>query len=241
MGLTGCGALVIRTIGCVGRKYGILLLLSILASASVTAMFWTSDFGRTFLNIGGRAASGAGFIAIYVWSTELLPTSVRQGGMSLGSFSARVGSVVAPWAAEIGELLPIPDDLANDVPLALFGASAIIAGVLALVVLPETRGQSSPETIAEAVIELRSTEQRRDDPAFKIAAALGCAIGLAAGCLVGFVVQAATNNVLLGVGAGIGLALVAVSVVAICYRRVVQAPPNWRELHRSKAKRCCPI
>ena len=36
---------------------------------------------------------------------QLLPTSIRQGGMSIGSFAARVGSVAAPWAAEIGGLL----------------------------------------------------------------------------------------------------------------------------------------
>ena len=202
-------------------------------------MFWTSDFGRTFLNIGGRAASGAGFIAIYVWSTELLPTSVRQGGMSLGSFFARVGSVAAPWAAEIGELLPVPEDLANDVPLTLFGASAIIAGVLALVVLPETRGQHSPETIAEAVIELRSVGQRDDDPAFKVAAVLGCAIGLGISVLVAFVVEAAVG-LAVGLAAGAGLAVLVLCVVALCYRRLGRPRPSWRELHRTKTKRCCP-
>ncbi len=201
-------------------------------------MFWTSDFGRTFLNIGGRAASGAGFIAIYVWSTELLPTSVRQGGMSLGSFFARVGSVAAPWAAEIGELLPVPEDLANDVPLALFGASAIIAGVLALVVLPETRGQNSPETIAEAVMELRSTRQREDDPAFKIAAVLGCAIGLGISVLVAFVVEA-TAGLAVGLSVGAGLALLVLCATALCYRRLGRTR-GWRELHRTNTKRCCP-
>jgi|EP01044_Picomonas_judraskeda_P005342 MFS family permease len=215
------------------------MLLSVLASASVAAMFWATDFGRTFLNIGGRAASGAGFIAIYVWSTELLPTSVRQGGMSLGSFSARVGSVVAPWAAEIGALLPVPDGLANDVPLALFGTSALIAGALALVVLPETRGQKSPETIAEAVIEVHSVEQRQDDPAFKIAAILGCAIGLGMSVLVVFVVEAAVN-LTVALIAGFGLAVTVTSVVWLCYQRSAQPRPNWRELHRSKSKRCCP-
>jgi hypothetical protein len=41
-----------------GRKYGILLLLFFLAAASVAAMFWTTDIGRTILNIFGRAMSG---------------------------------------------------------------------------------------------------------------------------------------------------------------------------------------
>lgn len=199
-----------------GRKYGILLLLSILATASVTAMFWTSDFGRTFLNIGGRAASGAGFIAIYVWSTELLPTSVRQGGMSLGSFSARVGSVVAPWAADIGGLLPIPEQLANDVPLALFGASAIVAGALALVVLPETKGERTPETIAEAVASLDSVSLKKDDPAFKIAAVLAGAMCIGASVLLGFVVGSTADNTAAGAGAGAAGGAVSLGLVVLC-------------------------
>jgi MFS family permease len=104
-----------------GRKFGLLMWFLILASASITAMFWTEDPGPLTLNVAGRAASAAGFVAVYVWSTELLPTSVRSGGMGLGSTAARVGSVAAPWAAQLGDLLPIPESLANDLPLALFG------------------------------------------------------------------------------------------------------------------------
>ena len=157
--------------------------------------------------------------------------------MSLGSFFARVGSVVAPWAAEIGETLPIPDGLANDVPLALFGASAIVAGVLALVVLPETRGQNSPETIAEAVIEAHSAEQRHDDPAFKIAAVLAGVIGVGMSVLVAFVVEAAVG-LEAGIATGVGLTPLVMGIVGLCYRRLGQPRPNWRELHRSKSKPC---
>jgi hypothetical protein len=56
--------------------------------------------------------------------------------MGLGSTAARVGAVAAPWAAQLGNLLPIPESLANDLPLALFGGCAVIAATVALVVLP---------------------------------------------------------------------------------------------------------
>jgi len=49
-----------------GRKYGLLLWFSILAGCSITAMFWTSDIGRTTLNVLGRAASAAGFVTVYI-------------------------------------------------------------------------------------------------------------------------------------------------------------------------------
>ena len=49
-----------------GRKFGLLMWLLILASASVAAMFWTENPGPLTLNVVGRAASAAGFVAVYV-------------------------------------------------------------------------------------------------------------------------------------------------------------------------------
>eukprot|EP01047_Picozoa_sp_COSAG01_P027120 COSAG01_NODE_1777_length_9258_cov_7.865284_2_plen_88_part_00 len=59
---------------------------------------------------------------------------VRHGGMGLGSFSARVGSIGAPWAAQLGTLLAdglgldASSRVRNDLPLALFGVCAVMAG-----------------------------------------------------------------------------------------------------------------
>jgi hypothetical protein len=61
-------------------------------------------------------------------------TQVRHGGMGLGSFSARVGSIGAPWAAQLGTLLAdglgldASSSVRNDLPLALFGVCAVMAG-----------------------------------------------------------------------------------------------------------------
>ena len=141
----------------VGRKYGVLLFFSLLGSCSGFAMVWTTDFGRLFLNVVGRAASGAAFTGVYLWSSELYPTSVRHGGMSVGSLSARIGSVGAPWAATVGVLLADAlrfsedSDLRADLPLALFGFVAVFAGFCAAIWLPETRGITSPESIADVI------------------------------------------------------------------------------------------
>ncbi len=51
-----------------GRKFGLLMWLLTLAGASITAMFWTQDPGPLTLNVVGRAASAAGFVAVYVAS-----------------------------------------------------------------------------------------------------------------------------------------------------------------------------
>lgn len=68
--------------------------------------------------------------------------------------------------------------LEGDVPLLLFGASAIVAGTTALVVLPETRGQLSPETVADAsgrasIASRRPTlEERKDARRVRVATSI---------------------------------------------------------------------
>ena len=44
------------------------------------------------------------FGMIYLFTSELYPTSVRAKGLSICSFSARVGSIVAPFTAELVKL-----------------------------------------------------------------------------------------------------------------------------------------
>jgi hypothetical protein len=258
----------------------------ILASASITAMFWTEDPGPLTLNVAGRAASAAGFVAVYVWSTELLPTSVRSGGMGLGSTAARVGSVAAPWAAQLGDLLPIPESLANDLPLALFGGQkekrsisfasfdalknassfyqdrlgtninigkallkkrammgfsyctgfAIVAGVVALVVLPETRGTRCPETIVDAVLELRTA--KTSALPIQIAAVLASIIGVGVAIIVGSIVAQATENRVGGAAAGVALGVAALAAVGGCYK-ACGPKKSWRQLHRQKGSCSC--
>ena len=128
--------------------------------------------------LGVMALAFSGFSAVYLWSSELFPTSLRHSAMGLGSMSARsaplrpapsaaappslflllfgscslaipfprrisprpslvltvavthlcaVGSLIAPFAARIGDAMTfLPPAAAADVPLLLFGASAIV-------------------------------------------------------------------------------------------------------------------
>eukprot|EP01051_Picozoa_sp_SAG22_P010599 SAG22_NODE_961_length_6285_cov_20.669091_3_plen_666_part_00 len=135
-----------------GRKRTALSLYLALAVGSFAVLLWSSDAGVTTLNFFGRAASSAGFSAVYLWSSEIFPTSLRHSAMGLGSMSARVGSLIAPYAARIGEAMTfLPASFAADVPLLLFGSSAIVAGLLGVVFLPETLGLPTPETVADVV------------------------------------------------------------------------------------------
>ena len=156
--------------------------------------------------------------------------------MGLGSTAARVGSVAAPWAAQLGDLLPIPETLANDLPLALFGGFAVVAGTVALVVLPETKGTRCPETIVDAVMELRTAKQSALPT--QIAAFLISVIGIGLSVIVGNIVAEATQNQAGGIASGVGLSIMVLGAVGGWYK-ACGPKKTWRQLHREKGSSCC--
>ena len=156
--------------------------------------------------------------------------------MGLGSTAARVGSVAAPWAAQLDNLLPIPESLANDLPLALFGGFAVIAGTVALVVLPETKGTRCPETIVDAVLELKTAQQSALPT--QIAAFLTSIIGIGLSVIVGNIVAEATQNQAAGIASGIGLSVVVLGAVGGWYK-ACGPKKTWRQLHRGKSSSSC--
>ena len=80
---------------------------------------------------------------LFLYNAELFPTEVRTSGIGSASFIGRFGGMVAPWVEMLGKhhhpyLPPI-----------VFGSTALLASVLALV-LPETYRSQLPYTIEEA-------------------------------------------------------------------------------------------
>ena len=65
----------------------------------------------------------------------------RAAGIGLSSMASFTGGVIAPLILIFGEYW-------QPLPLIVFGSLAVIAGLLVLL-LPETKGQSLPETIEE--------------------------------------------------------------------------------------------
>jgi len=78
------------------------------------------------------------FAVIYIYATELFPTDIRASAMGLQSLCARIGSMSAPFVAQ----------LPTRVALMVFAAPCIVAGLAALL-LPETRGKPLPDTIED--------------------------------------------------------------------------------------------
>ncbi len=81
---------------------------------------------------------------IYVFSVEIYPTVVRSLGLGSSSTFARVGGMVAPHIADA-----LTVSVNASLPVAIFGATALVAGLLALF-LPETFGRKLPDTLQEA-------------------------------------------------------------------------------------------
>ncbi|CAH2084363.1 unnamed protein product [Euphydryas editha] len=90
----------------------------------------------------GKTSISVCFNAVYVYTSELVPTSARGSLVGVCSMLARVGTVLAP-------LTPLLRDWWHSLPTALFGCASLSAAVLTLAT-PETLRRPLPDTVAEA-------------------------------------------------------------------------------------------
>ncbi|XP_064408068.1 solute carrier family 22 member 6-A-like [Latimeria chalumnae] len=138
-------------LSCLGRRITqavtlMLAGLTILANILVPAELQTL---RTALAVFGKGCLAASFLCAYLYSAELYPTVVRQTGTGVVATMARVGGMIAP-------LVRMTGDYVSFLPLVIYGAAPIIAGVAALF-LPETLNISLPDTIEE--VETRGSKK----------------------------------------------------------------------------------
>ncbi|XP_065255676.1 solute carrier family 22 member 13-like [Emys orbicularis] len=96
----------------------------------------------TTLAVIGKFAIAASFSISYVYSAELFPTIIRQTGVGLCSMSSRVGGIISP-------LISLLDKYHPAIPMAIFGSTPVIAGILCFL-LPETRGKELQDHTEEA-------------------------------------------------------------------------------------------
>lgn len=131
----------------IGRKKTTVLGVVVSFFASVAAVFFQRDLKNTgFLVANIIMAQGLAkffinmaFSAIYVYSSELFPTVIRNIGMGTSSAAARIGSISAPyvvWLVRFHILLPY----------SIVAVLAFICSVLCFL-LPETRDMATLENI----------------------------------------------------------------------------------------------
>jgi len=128
----------------VGRRT-LLIIGSVGLAASLTgvaSIFWTGrheDFLLWFL-IGFIAsfAFSQGAV-IWVYLSEVFPTSVRAKGQSLGSSTHWIMNALISWA------FPIVAAHSKAAPFAFFAAMMVVQLVLVAAVFPETKGVTLEE------------------------------------------------------------------------------------------------
>ncbi|XP_032995949.1 solute carrier family 22 member 5 [Lacerta agilis] len=113
-------------------------------------------FSVTLVMIGKFGITAA-FAMVYVYTTELYPTVVRNMGVGASSMASRFGSILSPYFVYLG---------AYDrfLPYILMGSLTVLAGILTLF-LPESYGMPLPDTIEQMLrvkgIKYRNTSKSK--------------------------------------------------------------------------------
>ncbi|KAI8434011.1 hypothetical protein MSG28_012162 [Choristoneura fumiferana] len=94
------------------------------------------------LYLSGKLCIVVAYSSLYIYVSEVFPTSVRQSLLATCSSLGRVGSTLAP-------LTPLLALYSNNLPAILFGTLALVASGMVLI-LPETINMPLPDTIEAA-------------------------------------------------------------------------------------------
>uniref|UniRef100_A0A8C0A1P3 Solute carrier family 22 member 7 n=1 Tax=Anas zonorhyncha TaxID=75864 RepID=A0A8C0A1P3_9AVES len=96
---------------------------------------------RSVVAITGKGLSEAAFTTVFLYTSELYPTVLRQNGMGYTSFVARLGGALAP-------LVFLLDEVWRSLPEVTYCGVAVCCGSVAFL-LPETLNVRLPEGIED--------------------------------------------------------------------------------------------
>lgn len=111
------------------------------------------DQAVTALAITGKFFINIAYAIVYLYTTEIFPTSNRNVALGTSSMSARIGATGAPF---------IVDLLGGNTPLIIFGVAACVAGLLCIL-LPESKDKYLPETVTDVEISRTTTTETLSD------------------------------------------------------------------------------
>ncbi|XP_048862625.1 solute carrier family 22 member 7-like isoform X1 [Brienomyrus brachyistius] len=126
-----------------GRRYCQAGALILTGTCIAVNIFLPKDLWhfRTFIAVLGKGLSEASFTTVFLYTTELYPTVLRQNGVGYTNFMARMGGSVAP-------LILLLEDVWKPLPQIILCVVAMLSGFAAML-LRETHRTRLPETIED--------------------------------------------------------------------------------------------
>ncbi|MCJ8736551.1 hypothetical protein PDJAM_G00013680 [Pangasius djambal] len=115
---------------------GLCCLLSVMVPVQPGSVVSGSSFALL-----GKLMVSAAFNIVYVYTSELYPTVIRNAGLGVCSMSCRVGGILAPF-------IPSMKVLHASMPFMVFCLTGVSAGAMGLL-LPETLNKPVAETLEE--------------------------------------------------------------------------------------------
>ncbi|KAK3753624.1 hypothetical protein QZH41_014731 [Actinostola sp. cb2023] len=112
-----------------------------------TLAFPDFPLATTALSLIGYITVGGNWIGVYIITSELFPTVFRNTAQGIGSATARVGAILAPYISMM--VRSQLTGLGIAFPVVIFGVLALIAGIL-MYWIPETLFAPMHQTIGEA-------------------------------------------------------------------------------------------
>lgn len=129
-----------------GRKRTVIVSVFIASIACLAVAFIPIEgdgkISRVAVALIGRFFIGLGFGAIYVWSVEVYPTTLRSNAMGYLQVTSRIGAASAPWVAK--SLLPVH----ASAPYLVMGVSALVAS-FSMFSIPKTKDTVLKDTEIE--------------------------------------------------------------------------------------------
>ncbi|XP_064597394.1 organic cation transporter protein-like [Liolophura sinensis] len=126
-----------------GRRWPMMAYFAAGGIACIVAGNITDQTAKTVLALVGRFGMAGAFSVMFLYTSELYPTVLRNVGLGSCVFWTRIGGLLAPQINLLGA------ETYKPLPFILFGALSIAAAILGLL-LPETLNRELPDTLEDS-------------------------------------------------------------------------------------------
>ncbi|XP_074649965.1 synaptic vesicle 2-related protein-like isoform X2 [Tubulanus polymorphus] len=126
----------------IGRKYTLAVNCSLAGIGFMSLQICSSRAVLSGISMVIRSFCTGTFLATYIYTSEVYPTTVRSLGLGINSSFARIGAMVTPFVAQV---------LLNSSPhitAFLYGGVCILTAVIACLLPIETKGREMPQTVS---------------------------------------------------------------------------------------------